>query len=151
MGFKGEYLNKFDDSGRISLPAKMRDELRSKNLGDTLVAYYTPQSKCLKLMTKSDFEKVERAHIDNPPTNRSDVDIYRYIFASSMDVDVSASGRITITPKHRKKANLSDECYIIGVNDQIQLWNKQEWETESQRIESELSDEDLRISSHLIF
>jgi len=152
MGFKGEYLNKFDDSGRISLPAKMRDELRTNNLGDSLVAYYTPQSKCLKLMTKQAFEKVENIHLSNPPTDKRTVDSYRYIFASSMDVEINGSGRITITPKHREKANLYDECYIIGVNDQIQIWNKEEWEKESARIEAEIFDDvSSPISSHLLF
>ena len=39
MGFSGNYLNKFDDAGRLSLPAKMREELRASFGNDALMAY----------------------------------------------------------------------------------------------------------------
>lgn len=142
MGFMGEYLNKFDEAGRISLPAKMRDELRSNHWGEILVCYYAVQTGCLRLLPKSMFMKMEADYLQNPPKDKKSAERYRFLFANAMDTEINSSGRISISQKHRNQAGLKDDCYIIGVSDQILLWNTSKWEAETARVMEELRQED---------
>ena len=142
MGFKGTYLNKFDEAGRISLPAKMRDELKANNWGNTLVAYYAFITKCVKIVPGSVFEKMEKEYLENPPTDGRKVRAYKAMFASSVDLEINGSGRISIPASLRDKAELGEECYVIGVNDKIEIWNKEAWQAQIAEIEAELSSKD---------
>ena len=139
MGFKGTYLNKFDEAGRISLPAKMRDELKANNWGNTLVAYYAFITKCVKIVPSAVYEKMERAYLENPPTDKLKVMAYQAMFRSAGDLEINGSGRISIPAILRDKAELGEECYIIGVNDKIEVWNKEAWQAQIAEIEKELS------------
>lgn len=142
MGFKGTYLNKFDEAGRISLPAKMREELKANDWGNTLVAYYAFKTKCIKILPGLVFGKMEKKYLENPPSNERLANAYRGMFASSVDLEINGSGRISIPASHRTKAALGEECYVIGVNDKIEIWNKEAWEARIAKIEEELSSED---------
>ena len=139
MSFTGEYLNKFDDAGRVSLPAKMREELRSSNSSDTLMIYFSPITKCLRLMPKQAFDEVMKEASANKHDIQA-VKAFRQLAASAYQVDINSSGRITIPAKHREAACLGDECYIIGNIDQIEIWNKEKWEAECTSFNEEFQD-----------
>lgn len=139
MSFKGTYLNKFDEAGRVSLPAKMREELKSNNFGNALVVYYAFATKCLKLLPISVYDDMVKKFRDNPPKNPRQLRLYRGMTSTAADVEINGSGRISIPALHRSKANLGEECYIVGMDDKIEIWNKEAWEAEMSVIEEELS------------
>lgn len=139
MGFKGKYLNKFDNAGRISLPAKMRDELKRNNEGASLVVYYAVVTKCLKIVTSRIYEeKIEKKYSENPPSSRQEAEVYRLMVSSAEDTEINSSGRVSIPGVLRDKAGLGEECYFIGVNDVIEVWNKEVWEANSKRVEDNI-------------
>ena len=135
MSFKGTYLNKFDEAGRVSLPAKMREELKSNNFGNTLVVYYAYATKCLRILPSSVYEDMVKKFSDNPPKNSRQLMLYRGVTSTAADVEINGSGRISISALHRSKANLGDECYIVGAYDKIEIWNKEAWEAQESIIE----------------
>lgn len=143
MSFKGTYLNKFDEAGRVSLPAKMREELKANNYGNTLVIYYAFASKCLKILPSSVYDSLVKNFRDNPPKNPRQIKLFRGMTSTAADIEINSSGRISIPAIHRSKANLSDECYIVGMDDKIEVWNKEAWETEMSLIEDEFSKGDI--------
>lgn len=139
MGFKGKYLNKFDSAGRISLPAKMRDELKKNNESASLVVYYAVVTKCLKIVTNRVYEeKIEKKYSDNPPKTRQEAEVYRLMVSSAEDMEINSSGRVSVPAVLREKAGLGEECYFIGVNDVIEVWNKEVWEENSKRVEEDI-------------
>lgn len=139
MSFKGTYLNKFDEAGRVSLPAKMREELKSNNWGNTLVVYYAFATKCLKILPSSVYNEMVKKFRENPPTSPRQLRLYRGMTSTAADIEINGSGRISIPSLHRSKANLGDECYIVGMDDKIEIWNKEAWDNEMSIIEDEFS------------
>lgn len=139
MGFKGKYLNKFDSAGRISLPAKMRDELKKNFEPSTLVIYYAVVSKCLKIVTGRVYEdKIEKKYAETQPQTRKEAEVYKLMVSSAEDIEINSSGRISVPALLREKAGLGEECYFIGVNDIIEVWNKETWEENAKRIEEDI-------------
>lgn len=139
MSFKGTYLNKFDEAGRVSFPAKMRDELKASNKGNALVVYYAFATKCLKVLPASVYDEMVKKFRENPPKNIRQLQLYRGMTSTAADIEINGSGRVSIPAMHRAKANLGDECYIVGMDDKIEIWNKEAWEAEMAKIEQELS------------
>lgn len=133
MGFRGNSLNKFDDAGRLSLPAKMRDELRSTYGEESLVGYYL--SGIVKLMPRTLFEErmseMEKAAKANPNAYRH----YRKLSSSSYVIEINSAGRMNINSDLREEADLGAECYVIGVGDSIELWNKEKWIADKESVD----------------
>ncbi|MDP2916660.1 MAG: division/cell wall cluster transcriptional repressor MraZ, partial [Dehalococcoidia bacterium] len=54
-------------------------------------------------------------------------------FTAEMD----AQGRIVLPPPLRQYAGIKDEVAIVGVNNSLELWDKEEWEAEKTRSQQE--------------
>lgn len=135
MGFRGNSLNKFDDAGRLSLPAKMREELRSGYNEESLVGYYI--SGIVKLMPRKLFEE-RMAEMEKAAKSNPNPDAYRYfrkLSSSSYVIEINSAGRMNISSELREDAGLGAECYIIGVGDSIELWNKDKWIADKESID----------------
>lgn len=128
--FIGKYLNKFDEAGRVSLPAKMRDELRQNNPNDTLVIFFAPHTKCLKLMPKNDFDQMMQKASSEIGVNKVKMASFRILASSAYHLEINSSGRISIPATLRQAANLQEECYINGAMSCIEIWNKELWEAQ---------------------
>lgn len=135
MGFRGNSLNKFDDAGRLSLPAKMREELRSTFGEDSLMGYCI--GNIVKIMPRNLFEErmaeMEKAAKQNPDPNA--YRFFRKLSSSSYLIDINSSGRMNISADLREGANLGSECYVIGVGDSIELWNKERWIADNEGVD----------------
>ena len=54
-------------------------------------------------------------------------------------------GRINITPNQALYAGLNKECVIIGANDRVEIWSKENWE----EFNLEFSDALESVAEHL--
>ncbi len=151
MWFMGEFLNKFDSAGRVSLPAKMRDELRASGLNDSLVIYYAFATKCLKIVPKSAYVEMGKTLKEKAKTSPVHMIAYRELSASAREAEINASGRISISPDHRNDAELTDECYIIGMGEHIEIWSKTNRESEKQANFAEFASVDVNELDLTIF
>ncbi len=129
MGFSGNYLNKFDDAGRLSLPAKMREELRASFGNDTLMAYTF--GGIVRVYPKSVYDMNMKNMHEAAKKDVNTYKIFRKISSSAFAVEINSSGRMNIPAQIRQSADLKEECYVIGAYDVIELWNKEKWEKES--------------------
>lgn len=138
MGFSGNYLNKFDEAGRLSLPAKMREELRAGFGNDALMAYTF--GGIVKVYPKSVYDmKMKNMH-EAASKDAAAYKVFRKISSSAFAIDINSSGRMNIPAQIRQSADLKEECYVIGAYDVIELWNKERWEKESASFDIDLED-----------
>lgn len=138
MGFSGNYLNKFDDAGRLSLPAKMREELRASFGNDALMAYTF--GGIVKVYPKSVYDANMKNMHEAAKKDVTAYKIFRKISSSAFAIDINSSGRMNIPTQIRQSADLKDECYVIGAYDVIELWNKEKWEKESASLDLDLEE-----------
>jgi MraZ protein len=53
-------------------------------------------------------------------------------------------GRILIPPSLRQQAGLAKEVVLVGVLDHFEVWAKENWAQEDQKLKKDLKSEDLR-------
>ncbi len=53
----------------------------------------------------------------------------RALAAGTDEQRPDAQGRITLSADHRRYANLSRDCVVIGSVDFLEIWDKQAWES----------------------
>ena len=114
----GEYHHNIDEKGRIVLPGKFREDR-------TKIVVTRGLEKCLYLYTMEDWEKVVNKLNELPFTKKDARTFMRSFFAGASVCEFDKMGRINITSPLVSYANLEKECVVIGVNDRIEIWNEE--------------------------
>ena len=120
--FMGEYHHNIDEKGRIVLPGKFRENR-------TKIVVTRGLEKCLYLYTMEDWEKVVNKLNELPFTKKDARTFMRSFFAGASVCEFDKMGRINITSPLVSYANLTKECVVIGVNDRIEIWDKDLFES----------------------
>jgi len=71
----------------------------------------------------------------------------RNLAAATDEQRPDAQGRITLSADHRRYANLTKDCVVIGAVDYLEIWDAQAWQEYQQAHEENFSaatDETLR-------
>ncbi|MBV9312764.1 MAG: division/cell wall cluster transcriptional repressor MraZ [Pseudonocardia sp.] len=127
--FLGTHTPRLDDKGRLTLPAKYRDELR----GGLMIT--KGQDHCLYVFPRAEFEQLARKVAEAPFTNESVRAYQRYLFAGTDEQVPDAQGRIPIAAELRRYAGLSKECVVIGAVSRLEIWDAQAWQAYQERYE----------------
>jgi len=128
--FLGTYTPKLDDKGRLTLPAKFREEL-----ADGLMVT-KGQDHSLAVYPREEFAARARKAAAVSRTNPQARAFIRNLAASADEQTLDGSGRITLSPAHREYANLSKECVVIGSVDFLEIWDAESWKTYQEETEA---------------
>ncbi len=117
----GEYNHNIDDKGRVSVPAKFREDLGisfivTKGLDNCLFAY-----------SKEEWAKFEEKLKSLPLTNPNARNFIRFFFSGATECEIDKQGRINIPQSLREYAELGREVAIIGVSTRVEIWNREKW------------------------
>jgi MraZ protein len=119
--FLGTYTPKLDDKGRLTLPAKFRDELR----GGLMIT--KGQDHCLYVFTREAFAEMAHKVSSTPLTSEAARAFQRNLFSSSDDQNPDGQGRIAINAELRRYAGLTKDCVVIGAFTRAEIWDAQAW------------------------
>ena len=121
----GGYQHNIDKKGRIFIPAKLRDEL-----GESFIicrAIY--QKPCLWVYSTEEWNRfVEK--VSQLPNAKSS-GMRRFLFEGAFNVEFDTQGRILIPAPLREYAKLEGDAHIIGMNENLEIWNTELWEEEN--------------------
>lgn len=131
--FMGEYNYTIDDKGRLTIPAKMRDQLGH----DFIIT--RGLDKCLFVYPKEEWNNVINKYKELPNTKDAR-NFMRFFLSGATQNEFDKQGRINIANSLIKYANLNKECVIIGVNDRLEIWDKESWDKFITDNEENLSD-----------
>ncbi len=120
--FLGTYTPKLDDKGRLTLPAKFRDELR----GGLMIT--KGQDHCLYVFTRDAFNDLAAKVASAPLTNEAARAFQRNLFSGTDDQNPDGQGRIAINAELRRYAGLSKDCVVIGAFTRAEIWDAQAWQ-----------------------
>ena len=116
--FMGEYHHSIDDKGRIIIPSKFRYEL-----GETFIVTRGIDS-CLFVYPKTEWVKIV-SKLNELSFTRKDVRSFqRFFLSGATECEFDRQGRINITSPLAEYAGLNKECVVIGVNDRLEIWSK---------------------------
>eukprot|EP01133_Synstelium_polycarpum_P026864 gene26864-32333_t len=120
--FLGTFTPKLDDKGRLTLPAKFRDELA----GGLMIT--KSQDHSLAIYPRDEFVKLARKAAAAPRNDPAARAYVRALAAGTDEQHADAQGRITLSADHRRYANLSKECVVTGSVDYLEIWDLAAWE-----------------------
>ena len=137
--FMGEYHHNIDEKGRLIIPAKFRTELGEKFIVTRGL------EKCLYVYSESEWNNIV-AKIKTLPFTKKDVRTFvRSFFSGATECEFDRQGRINITSPLVSYAGLTKECVIIGVNDRLEIWSQDAFNSFMEDNASELEE----IAEHL--
>lgn len=134
--FLGTHHPKLDDKGRLTLPAKFRDDLAGG------VVITKGQDRSLAVWPAAEFAdyagRIREA-------SRSDARARAYsrvFFSSAFDQVPDRQGRVTIPQALRDYANLAVDAgaVVVGNHATVEIWNADEWERYLEAQEPQFAD-----------
>jgi MraZ protein len=119
--FLGQYTPRLDEKGRLTLPAKYRNELAEG------LVITKGQDRCLTIYPVHEFERISR-RLRAGAVARTEIRSFnRVFFASAADDVPDRQGRVTIPEKLRQYAGLDRDCVVIGNNGTVEVWQPEAW------------------------
>ncbi len=118
----GEYHHTIDDKGRIIIPAKFRTEL-----GESFIVTRGIE-KCLFVYPVTTWDKIVTKLQKLPFTKKDARNFTRFFLSGATTVEFDKQGRVGISAPLINYANLMKDCVIVGVNDRLEIWSKEDWE-----------------------
>ena len=120
--FLGQYRHTLDEKGRLTIPARFREELSGG-------AYLTQGfDHNLRLLTEPEFEAIYEKLSQMKTTDPTARELRRLIFATASQVDLDRVGRILIPQFLREVASLGSDAVIVGVGGAVEIWSPEAWE-----------------------
>lgn len=135
----GEFHHSIDDKLRMIIPSKFRDELGEK------VIITRGLENCLFIYSEKEWTKVVTKLKGLPFTKKDARSFTRIFLSGATECEFDKQGRIKVTLPLASYAELNKECVIIGVNDRLEVWSKEEWENYFSNNRESLSD----VADHL--
>ena len=130
----GEFHHNIDDKGRLTIPSKFREELGKEFI------ITRGLDGCLFVYHQDEWE-TKTSELKTLPYTKKDARAFERFFLSGATVcEFDKQGRVNITPPLASYAVLDKECVIIGVNDRLEIWSKNNWEKFFNTNEEHLSD-----------
>lgn len=121
--FLGEYTHTLDAKGRLTIPAKYRNELAAG-----LVVTRNPVDKCLLLFPQGEWERLAEKVSALPLTDPRSAAFRRAFFSAAEDLQPDGQGRILLSQRLRDYANIATDVVVAGMNKFVELWNPAAWE-----------------------
>ena len=118
----GEFHHNIDDKGRLIIPSKFRSEL-----GERFIIT-KGLDKCLFVYSMNEWNKIIEKLSNLQFTKKNVRAFERAFIGGASTIEFDRQGRINITSPLVHYANISKECVIIGVNERLEIWSKEEFE-----------------------
>ena len=131
--FMGEYHQKIDDKGRLTIPSKLRYEL-----GESFIVT-RGLDNCLFIYPKEVWNQVISKYKELPNTKDAR-NFMRFFLSGATEVNFDKQGRINIPMPLIKYSDLLKDCIVIGVNERLEIWSKENWDSFIENNEENLSD-----------
>ena len=142
MAFRGHFEHSLDAKNRLSIPARFRAAFSS---GTVLAKDFEP---CVAVWTPEAHEAiVDRALGALNPMGQDYRRLARYFQGSSFDIELDASGRVTLPPPLLSHSGIEKEVVVVGVGDHLEVWAKDRWQQQQDALDAEIGEVTERLGN----
>lgn len=121
--FMGEFHHNIDDKARLVMPSKFRAEL-----GETFVITRGLEG-CLFVYSMNEWNELIN-HLKKLPFTKKDARAFlRFFLSGAVECTLDKQGRIIVPTPLVSYASLKKECVVIGVNDRLEIWSEEAFNT----------------------
>ncbi len=140
--FRGRSKHTLDEKGRLAIPTRFKEVLKQKEETCIVVTNYP---NCLWAFLKDDWKVIEEKAVKLSLMDNS-VNTYRRYFISGAQECLVKQGRITIPPDLREIAGLKKEIVLVGELNLFEIWDRECWESEFQKVRENFSEASQSLS-----
>ena len=137
----GEHEHTLDDKNRLTLPAKLRDQLGAR------VVVSRGLDGCLYVYSDGEWARLAERVGSLDPFSREARTMQRWFFASGSDADLDKQGRMVIPAALLKIAGIGREVTVAGVYDHLEIWDRAAWREQQQTVEGSAEDVAERLAT----
>ena len=112
----GEYHHNIDEKGRLIIPSKFREDI-----GNEFIVTRGLDG-CLFVYAMKEWNAIVSKLRTLPFTKKDARTFNRFFMSSASTLEFDKQGRINIPSSLINYAGLQKECTIIGVNDRLEIW-----------------------------
>ncbi|MFY0682589.1 MAG: division/cell wall cluster transcriptional repressor MraZ [Thalassovita sp.] len=150
LSFRGEFSQKVDSKGRMSIPAAFRRVLESgdpdfpQSANPKLVILYGAHLEgCLHAYTIEAMAEIEAGIMALKRGSRERQMASRMILGKSAELEVDRDGRIVLPKERRAQIGLEGEATMVAMGDYFEIWNADKFAAqEAAEIEDFLEDQE---------
>ena len=120
--FLGRFYHNLDDKGRLTVPARFRDDLSN---GGAYIMQGFDQN--LLVLPGFSFDALSQRISKMSMTDPTARLLRRLLYSSANHVTVDNSGRVLIPQYLREAVNLDVQVVIVGNGEYFEIWSPEEW------------------------
>jgi MraZ protein len=126
--FLNQYQHSFDNKGRLTIPAKLRD------LPAEGVFVVQGLDRNLMVLPPAAFEIIYNRLMAMSMTDPSARLLRHIILGNALQVALDGAGRILISANLREYAGLKNEVVFVGQGDYFEIWSPELWQEQQVQI-----------------
>ena len=130
----GEHEHTLDDKNRLTLPAKLREQLGAQ------IVVSRGLDGCLYVYPQGEWARLAERVGSLDPFSREARTMQRWFFASGSDAELDKQGRMVIPATLLANAAIGREVTVAGVNDHLEIWDRAAWREQQQTVEGSAED-----------
>ena len=136
--YYGEYQTTVDDKGRITMPARFREVMRTLHHH----AFFMVRGfdGAVSLYTIEEWNRIREEARRHSPMSPGALDFRRMFFGSAVEVQPDGQGRMPVPAHLRSHAGLERDAVVIGLDDHLELWSKARWDAFTEGKETEFKE-----------
>lgn len=125
--FRGRSNHLIDSKGRVSVPARFRDLIKTN--GDPRLIV-TNSDLCLAVYTYKEWQEIEEKVGQLSVVDRDIRSYKRFFISGACECSLDSQSRILIPPMLREHAGLEKEVILAGQLKYFEIWDKVKFEEE---------------------
>ena len=128
LSFRGNFENKLDAKGRVSLPSDFRKVLNNHDQHSVVITNYVSEgSRCLEGFAISSWEDFERKLREKSRFNAKLQRLENFYLSRAAECQIDSAGRILL-PKHlREYASIEKEMTFTSSIHGFRIWDTRVW------------------------
>ena len=127
--FMDTVVNKVDAKGRVSLPADYRAIVKTKE--SEIVCYRSLTSPCIEGCLEDLLDRLASEMEDALDFfSETQDDLTNLVFGDAKRYSFDSTGRIMLSEKLLKHAQIKDSAVFVGKGRKFQIWSPKNWEKE---------------------
>jgi MraZ protein len=142
LAFRGHFEHSLDAKNRLAIPARFRAAF-----SNGAVLAKNPET-CVAVWTPDRHEAIiERALSGLNPMGSEYRKLSRFYQGNSFEIDLDASGRVTLPPPLLVHAGIEKEVVVVGVGDHLEVWGRERWQQEQEALDAEIEEVTERLGN----